>query len=92
MLVSYWLFKAYSLYTDAKDGTVTCEINFPRLNKNELNSKHLQHQIKTVTLDKRETTVRKEIQESLTKISVHMYAPVVTGRSKALLPSGNERN
>lgn len=26
MLVSYWLFRAYSLKTEAKDGTVTCKI------------------------------------------------------------------
>jgi hypothetical protein len=49
MLVSYWLFKAYSLKTEAIEGTVT-------------------------------------------KINVYTYAPVATGRPKAVVPSGRDRS
>lgn len=46
-------------------------------------------------LDKRKPThgrkKKKNAPIPLTKISVYRYAPVATGRPKALVPSGNER-
>jgi hypothetical protein len=41
MLVSYWLFRAYSLKTEAIDGTVTCKkiekLSLPHAEKDKCN-------------------------------------------------------
>lgn len=91
MLVSYWLFRAYSLKTDAIDGTVICMWIFKLASSMNYNFSIL-HQRAWNNFHIFEMSKYKHGKKKLTKITVQTYAPVARGIPMAVAPSGRERS
>lgn len=84
MLVSYWLFMAYSLKTEAIDGTVTCNEFMKLMMLIILVSSY------SILIHQGNIIIYQNIKLLLTNIRVHMYAPATTGRPIAVVPSGKD--